>query len=141
MKVNVKSGFQLAKRVIPMMREVGGGSIVYVSSIAAYQPSRFLGAYSVSKTALLGLTKALACEVASERIRVNCVAPGVIETRFASALTKNDEVSKPLLSTIPLGHFGAPKDIAGIVRFLLSDEASYITGESFVVAGGSQSRL
>lgn len=141
MKVNVKAGFQLAKRVVPIMRNAGGGSIVYLSSIAAYHPFQGLGAYSISKTALLGLTKALACEVAPDRIRVNCVAPGVIDTRFATALTRNEEVSNSILSNIQLGRFGVPADVSGLVTFLVSDEASYITGESFVVAGGASSRL
>lgn len=84
--VNVKSSFLLAKEVKPYILKRGGGSIVFISSIGGYQPFDLLGAYSVSKTALFGLTKAAALDCAKDNIRVNCVAPGVIETKFSSAV-------------------------------------------------------
>uniref|UniRef100_A0A3Q2QXV0 Dehydrogenase/reductase (SDR family) member 4 n=1 Tax=Fundulus heteroclitus TaxID=8078 RepID=A0A3Q2QXV0_FUNHE len=80
LSVNVKSAFLLTKLVVPHMEKRGGGNVIFVSSVAA------LGPYSVSKTALLGLTKALAPELAQSNIRVNCVAPGIIKTRFSSAV-------------------------------------------------------
>lgn len=85
--VNVKSSYLLAKEVKPFITQRGGGSIVFISSIGGYQPFDLLGAYSVSKTALFGLTKAASLDLAKENIRVNCVAPGVIETRFSSAVS------------------------------------------------------
>lgn len=84
--VNVKSSYLLAKEVKPYIMKRGGGSIVFISSIGGYQPFDLLGAYSVSKTALFGLTKAAALDCAKDNIRVNCVAPGVIETKFSSAV-------------------------------------------------------
>ncbi|KAG9331857.1 hypothetical protein JZ751_016883, partial [Albula glossodonta] len=90
--VNVKAAFLLTKLTVPHMEERGGGSVVFVSSVAGYQPMQALGPYSVSKTALLGLTRALAPELAHCNIRVNCVAPGVIQTRFSSALWQNEDI-------------------------------------------------
>ena len=81
---------------------LSGGSIVYISSIGGYRPFPALGAYSVSKTALLGLTKSVAEEVASQNIRVNCVCPGVIKTKFSSVLTTNQGVSDEMLRYIPI---------------------------------------
>lgn len=85
--VNVKSSYLLAKEVKPYIAKRGGGSIVFISSIGGYQPFDLLGAYSVSKTALFGLTKAAALDCVKDKIRVNCVAPGVIETKFSSAVS------------------------------------------------------
>ena len=85
-ETNVKAAFLLTKSVIPEIQKRGGGSVVYVASIAGYQSMPGLGAYSVSKTTLLGLAKALSNEMASDNIRFNCVAPGVVPTKFASAV-------------------------------------------------------
>lgn len=85
--VNVKASYLLAKEVKPYIIKRGGGSIVFISSIGGFQPFDLLGAYSVSKTALFGLTKAAALECVKDNIRVNCVAPGVIETKFSAAVS------------------------------------------------------
>ncbi|XP_073233980.1 dehydrogenase/reductase SDR family member 4-like [Porites lutea] len=139
--VNVKSAFLLAKDVIPLMEKRGGGSVVFISSIAGYQPMQGLGAYSISKTALLGLTKVLAIECAQMGVRVNCVAPGIIKTRFSEAIWKNEALMKNTLNQIPISRLGVADDIGGAVSFLSSDQASYIPGETLVIAGGLQSRL
>lgn len=139
--VNVKSSYLLAKEVKPFIKSSGGGSIVFVSSIGGYHPFNLLGAYSVSKTALLGLTKALAVDLINDKIRVNCVAPGVIETKFAGALYSSDAAKEATLSTIPMGRLGKPEEIGGVVAFLCSDDASYMTGESIAAGGGMNSRL
>lgn len=86
-EINVKSAFLLAKEAVPFLRKRGGGNIVFVSSIAGLQPFPLLGAYSVSKTALIGLTKAASSDLAAENIRVNCLAPGIVETKFSSAVS------------------------------------------------------
>jgi dehydrogenase/reductase SDR family member 4 len=86
-EVNVKASFMLAKEALPFLRERGGGNIVFISSIAGFHPNSILGAYGVSKTALFGLTKAAAGDLASEKIRVNCLAPGLIETKFSSIVS------------------------------------------------------
>lgn len=138
---NVKSAFLLTQAAVPMIEKRGGGAIVYVSSIAAYKPMEILGAYSVSKTTLLGLTKAVAAQCSSSNIRVNCLCPGVIDTKFSAALTGNEESNEMINQAVMMRRCGKPNECAGIVSFLCSDDASYVTGESFVVAGGYFSRL
>lgn len=85
--INVKSSFLLAKEAKPLLVKRGGGAVVFMSSIGGYQPFEELGAYSVSKTALFGLTKAAALDLVRENIRVNCVAPGIIETKFSASVS------------------------------------------------------
>ncbi|XP_075225984.1 dehydrogenase/reductase 4 isoform X2 [Lycorma delicatula] len=140
-EVNVKAAFLLSKEVLPYIRKRGGGSIVYISSISGYQPINLLGAYSVSKTALFGLTKAGANALVTENIRVNCVAPGLIKTKFSGALHETEVAREASLSLIPMKRFGEPKEIASVVSFLVSDDASYVTGETIVAAGCMPSRL
>lgn len=139
--VNVKSAFLLTKLVVPHMQKRGGGSVVFVSSVAGYQPMQALGPYSVSKTALLGLTKALAPELAQSNIRVNCVAPGVIKTRFSTALWKNENIVEEFKKQLCIKRIGEPEEIAGVIAFLCSTEASYITGETITATGGMSCRL
>lgn len=134
--INVKSAFLLTKEIVPHLEKRGGGSIVYVSSIAAYQSFPLLGAYSVSKTALLGLTRAVAEQVAPLNIRVNCIAPGIIKTKFSEALWKEPAIEGAILPQVPQKRLGTPEDCAGVVSFLVSDDARYITGENVPVAGG-----
>lgn len=134
--INVKSAFLLTKEVVPHLEKRGGGSIVYVSSIAAYQSMPLLGAYSVSKTALLGLTRAVAEQVAPLNIRVNCIAPGIIKTKFSQALWKESSIEEAILAQVPQKRLGTPEDCAGVVSFLVSDDARYVTGENVPVAGG-----
>jgi len=140
-EVNVKAAFLLSQEVYPHLLKRNGGSITFISSIGGFQPFQFLGAYSVSKTALLGLTKVLSQQLGADNIRVNGVAPGVIQTKFSDALTSSPELLEKILELIPLGRIGQPEEIAGMVSFLSSDDASYITGENFVIAGGQPSRL
>ncbi|XP_046992857.1 dehydrogenase/reductase SDR family member 4 [Schistocerca americana] len=140
-EVNVKAAFLLSKEALPYLRKRGGGSIIYISSIAGYQPLGLLGAYSVSKTALLGLTKAASVDLAKDNIRVNCVAPGIVKTRFSSALYESEETNEITLSQIPMRRLAHPDEISGIVSFLCSEDASYITGETIIASGGMPSRL
>jgi NAD(P)-dependent dehydrogenase (short-subunit alcohol dehydrogenase family) len=110
-----------------------GGSIVNVASIAGLRPSPGIGMYGVSKAALIRLTTELAVELAPS-IRVNAVAPAVVKTKFATALYEGRE--EQVSATYPLKRLGMPSDIAGAVTFLLSDEASWITGQTIVLDGG-----
>ncbi|KAL7046495.1 hypothetical protein ACKWTF_002600 [Chironomus riparius] len=139
--INVKAAYLLSKEVKPFLQDSNGGSIIFVSSIGGYQPFDLLGAYSVSKTALFGLTKALALEVVNDNIRVNCVAPGVIETKFSSALYESETAKETTIQMIPMKRLGKVDEIAGVVAFLASDDASYMTGETIAAAGGMLSRL
>lgn len=138
--VNVKATFFLIKEVVPYMEKRGGGAIVIVSSQGGYTPSEMMGCYSISKTALFGMTKALVPQLATLNIRVNCIAPGVIKTRFSEALWKN-QLGEHFKSMIPLKRFGEPHECAGIVALLLSNDASFITGETVVCSGGVSGRL
>jgi len=140
-EINVKAAFLLTKEVLPHLEKRKGSNIVYISSIGGLQPFAVLGAYSVSKTALLGLTKAVAQELGPQNIRVNCVAPGIIRTRFSSAITTNEDIHDKMMEIVPLGRVGEPHEIAGLVSFLVSDDATYVTGETYVAAGGQPSRL
>ncbi|XP_057816319.1 tropinone reductase-like 3 isoform X2 [Cryptomeria japonica] len=117
-----------------------GSSITMISSIAAYQPQATMTMYGVTKTALLGLTKALAAELAPD-IRVNTVAPGFVPTHFADFLVRNEDIKKAIEEKTLLGRLGKTSDMASAVAFLASSDASYITGETLVVAGGVPSRL
>lgn len=139
--VNVKASFLLAKQAKPLIAQRGGGSIVFISSIGGYTPFDLLGAYSVSKTTLFGLTKAASLDLVKDNIRVNCVAPGVIETKFSSALYQSESAKEVTINTIPMRRLGQPDEIGGVVAFLVSEDASYITGECIVAAGGCNSRL
>lgn len=139
--INVKAPALMTKAVVPEMEKRGGGSVVIVASIAAFSPFPGLSPYSVSKTALLGLTKTLAIELAPRNIRVNCIAPGLIKTSFSRMLWMDKEKEERMKETLQIRRLGEPEDCAGIVSFLCSEDASYITGETVVVGGGTPSRL
>lgn len=141
MDTNVKSSWLLAKRALPIITPQTG-SIVLISSFAGYNPDFPLGVYGVTKTALLGLTRMMANEFGrSSGIRVNCVAPGVIKTRFSKALWANEGISEAVKTNSPLGRIGSPEEVAGPVVFLSSTDATFITGETLVVAGGTFCKL
>ncbi|XP_022378329.1 dehydrogenase/reductase SDR family member 4 isoform X2 [Enhydra lutris kenyoni] len=139
--INVKATALMTKAVVPEMEKRGGGSVVIVASIGAYFPVPGLGPYNVSKTALLGLTKNLARELDQRNIRVNCLAPGLIKTSFSQVLWKDKEREESIKEIMQIKRIGKPDECAGIVSFLCSEDASYITGETVVVGGGTPSRL
>jgi NAD(P)-dependent dehydrogenase (short-subunit alcohol dehydrogenase family) len=114
------------------------GSIVFMASIAGLDPLPGLGAYSVSKAGILGLMRALAKELGSSGIRVNAVAPGLIETRFSTALFQDRVSYERIIGQTPLGRHGQPDDIAGAVVFLASQAAAYVTGQTLIVDGGGR---
>ena len=133
---NVKSTFFLTKLFVPIINK--GGSIIIISSFVAFNIDPEIAIYSVTKTALLGLTKALAKSLTNNQIRVNAVAPGLIRTKFASALIEQkDELSKRMGIT----QIGEPDDIANAVAFLVSDSAKFVNGECLQVTGDVNHRL
>src|SRR5262249_30909604 len=136
MTVNVDTMFLAAKHAIPAMRRTGGGAIVNVSSISALRP-RGLTAYSVSKGAVIALTKAMAVDHGPEGIRVNCVAPGPVYTPmvYQRRMSPAARDRRRRASALKIG--GTGWDIAHAVRYLLSDSARYITGHVLVVDGGA----
>jgi NAD(P)-dependent dehydrogenase (short-subunit alcohol dehydrogenase family) len=136
MSSNIKSNLWLCNLAMPGMAEKGGGSVVIVSSIGGLRGSAMLGAYGISKAADFQLARSLAVEWGHRNVRVNCIAPGLIKTDFAKALWENEEILKPRLATTPLRRLGEPDEIGGIVAFLASKAASYMTGTVIVADGG-----
>jgi NAD(P)-dependent dehydrogenase (short-subunit alcohol dehydrogenase family) len=137
MHVNVDSMFLTCKHAIPaMIRTAGGGAIVNVSSISALRP-RGLTAYTVSKSAVIGLTKAVAVDHGASGVRANCVAPGPMFTPMVYARGMTDQARETRRQASVLKREGTGWDIGGAVRFLLSDQARYITGQTLVVDGGA----
>ena len=134
--INIKGVFLTSKNIVPYLEEKGGVILNTSSMVSIYgQPSGSM--YPTSKFAVNGLTKSLARELAPKNIRVNAVAPGIIETDMVANLPK--EVIEPLIKTIPLGRIGKPSDIANAFLFLASDLSSYITGEILQVDGAARS--
>jgi dehydrogenase/reductase SDR family member 4 len=136
MDVNVKGPFLLANFALASMKERGGGSIINISSVEGHSPSEGLGIYSVSKAALIQLTKASALEWAKYNIRVNAICPGLIQTKFSEALWSNDQILKHALRRIPMSRVGQSDEISGLVTFLASEFAGYCTGTSISADGG-----
>jgi NAD(P)-dependent dehydrogenase (short-subunit alcohol dehydrogenase family) len=136
MQVNVDSMFQMSRHAIPAMRRQGGGAIVNVSSISALRP-RGLTVYSVSKGAVIALTRAMAVDHGRENIRVNCVAPGPVYTPMVYQRGMSPSARERRRQASALGIEGTGWDIGLAVRFLLSDHARYITGHTLVVDGGT----
>jgi NAD(P)-dependent dehydrogenase (short-subunit alcohol dehydrogenase family) len=132
--INLNGVFRCCKAVIGHMRENARGSIVNVASIAGKEGNPNLIPYSASKAGVIGLTKALAKEVATQGIRVNAVAPAVVETDILKQMTP--ETVKYMLSKIPMNRFGKLEEVAAIVHFLASDDASFVTGQTYDVSGG-----
>jgi len=136
MAVNLKGPFDLGKMVLPSFQERGGGVIINISSIGGIRPEPGLGMYSVSKAALLSLTKVMAKEWGKYGVRVNAICPGLIQTQFSEALWSNDKILKMMLDHLPLPRVGTPEEIAELALFLASSESSYSTGGVFTADGG-----
>ncbi len=134
--VNLKAPFELSKKVFPHMQERGGGSIINISSIGGLHPEPMLGIYSVSKAALISLTKVLASEWGPAKVRVNAICPGLIKTKFSRALWENEEILKRFTDELPLRRIADPEDVAPMAVFLASDAAAYCTGGAYTVDGG-----
>lgn len=134
LEVNVKSCYNTSRATIRSMIRARKGSIINMSSVVGLTGNPGQVNYAASKAAIIGFTKALAKEVATRNIRVNCVAPGFIETRMTEVL--NEDQKRSILAKIPMERLGNPEDIAHAVLFLASDLASYITGHVLTVDGG-----
>ncbi len=134
MRVNLKAAFMMCKFCHPHMKSRGAGSIINVTSNEAIRPSAGLGAYSVSKGAMVTLTQICAKEWGRDKIRVNCIAPGLIRTDMAKPLVKMVEKSGHYPNALKM--IGEPEDIAGMALLLAGDAGRYATGQTFVIDGG-----
>lgn len=132
-ETNVISALGFAQRTWHAWQKENGGAIVNISSIAGLAPSPFIGAYGISKAAMINLTQQLAHEFAP-KVRVNAIAPGVVKTRFAQALFEGRE--DEAAAAYPLGRLGVPTDIGGAAAFLTSEQSDWVTGQTLVVDGG-----
>jgi len=137
-EVNLKGYFMAAREVALHLQErKAQGSIINVTSIAALGAAPWQGVYGMTKAAVISMTKTLAQELGSSGIRVNAIAPGLVETRFASALLDNDVFHKRMVDRTALGRHAQPEEISGAALYLASDAASYVTGHVLVVDGGA----
>lgn len=134
LEVNVKSCYNTCHALVRSMMKARKGSIINISSVIGLTGNAGQVNYAASKAAIIGFTKALAKELASRRIRVNCVAPGFIETRMTQEMTEDQK--KSTLAMIPMERMGSPEEIANAVLFLASSLADYITGQVLTVDGG-----
>jgi 3-oxoacyl-[acyl-carrier protein] reductase len=132
--VNLTAGFRLSRAVLRGMMKRRWGRIVAITSVVGATGNPGQANYAASKAGMVGMTKALAAEVASRGITVNCLAPGFIATPMTDAL--NDEQRAAILSRVPVGRLGDPADIAAGVLYLASEEASYVTGHTLHINGG-----
>jgi NAD(P)-dependent dehydrogenase (short-subunit alcohol dehydrogenase family) len=136
MDANLRSNLWLCNLVIPGMAERGGGSVIFISSIAGLRGSDAIGAYGISKAAGFALARNLAVEWGPRNVRVNCIAPGLIKTEFARALWEDEARFSRRMAHTPLRRIGLPEEIGPVAAFLASPAASYITGQIIVADGG-----
>jgi len=146
--VNCKGTFFFTKEIVPVMKKAGGGSIVNFSSKSGKTGSALMSTYSAAKAAIIGLTQALAFELAGDKIRVNCVCPGITEatgvwSNVSSDYVENlnlpiDEVVKKFTAKVPLGRLARIDDVVNMTCFLASDRADYMTGQAINITGGRE---
>ena len=136
-EVNSRGPFELARQFANRCLAADRpGAIVNISSIAAIRAAPFQGVYGMTKAAMVSMTQTLAMELGGAGIRVNAIAPGLVETKLSAALTGNEDLAERITKATPLARFGQPDEIAGAAVFLISDAASFVTGHTLVVDGG-----
>lgn len=141
-EVNTKGYFMAIREVAKHLQARNApGSIVNVASIAGMGAAIFQGVYGMTKAAVISMTQTLAAELGGTGIRINSIAPGLVETKFAGALLQNREAVERLESQAPVRRIGQPDDIAGLALFLASDASNFITGQTIVADGGQRIRV
>ena len=133
-KINLNSNFYIIKEILPSMIRRKSGCIIGISSVVSFTGNPGQANYTASKSAMVSMYKSIALEVAQRKIRINIISPGFIQTPMTDKL--NDAQVHAILKKIPMNKLGSPRDVANIAAFLSSDEASYITGQTFHVNGG-----
>jgi NAD(P)-dependent dehydrogenase (short-subunit alcohol dehydrogenase family) len=133
---NVKSNIWLCNLTMPDMAARGGGSVIIISSIGGLRGSTTIGMYGVSKAADFALARTLAGEWGPKKVRINCIAPGLVKTDFARALWEDQDLLTRRTATTPLRRIGEPHEIAGAVAYLGSDASTFMTGQTIVIDGG-----
>jgi len=135
--VNLKGPFYMTQYSAKLMADKGGGCVVNVASINGVRPAHFQGIYSMTKAAMISMTRAYAKELAHKNIRVNALLPGLTKTKFSEAIVENEEIRNYAFGQIPLGRIATPDEMAGAVLYLGSDAASYTTGATITCDGGA----
>jgi NAD(P)-dependent dehydrogenase (short-subunit alcohol dehydrogenase family) len=136
-EVNVKGYYWCAREVARhCIERDGAASIVNMSSVAAITGSPLQGIYAATKAAVIAMTRTLAVELAASKIRVNAIAPGFVDTRFSTAILKNDDLLQQVIARTPMRRYGIPDEIAGGALYLASDASSFLTGHTLVIDGG-----
>lgn len=136
-QVNVRGYFETTRQVAQrLLAENRPGTIINVASIQGNRAAPLQGVYGMTKAAVISMTRTLAVELGRARIRVNAIAPGLVDTRFASALVQNEPAVKQYTDRAALGRYGTPDELTGLAVYLASDQAAYVTGQVFTIDGG-----
>lgn len=136
-EVNLKGYFVMTQHAARLMKKSGGGSIVNIASVAGLRPGPNEATYAITKAAVINMTKGFAKELGKDGIRVNAIAPGVVETYFAAVLVDSEEKRQAIAKRTPVGRHGQPNEIAGAAVYFASKASSYTTGAVLVIDGGS----
>lgn len=135
--INLRGAFELSRKLAEhVIDRKGSGSIVNIASVAGMRASPLQGVYGMTKAAMIAMTQSMALEFGSSGIRVNCISPGLIDTRLAAAIVQSDTAREMVTARAALGRIGVPEELAGAALFLASDASSYVTGHNLVVDGG-----
>lgn len=136
-EINLKSAFRLIRHVAPGMCQRGTGSIINVASISGLRPQYYGLLYSMTKAALIMMTQSYALELSPKGVRVNAIAPGLVQTALSEYYWKDEKQLANVISKQPIQHIGQPSEIAGVAVLLASEDGSYMTGQTIVVDGGA----